>query len=380
MKSRALIILCLSFLLPFSAHAVPYYQVFDLGGIYQANAYVSGDRSFSINSNGMVSGWSASSPFSNSATIWGNSGATNYGTFGGGSSYALGINDQGIAVGYAETLDGNRKAAVYTNSVSQITIDSPSSYATDINNDGVIVGHYNLNSAPHFHRGFYIDESGFHDIGTLGGTNTFVRAINNNNQIVGQSDRRSGFFDFGTAFLYENGEMKSLGTLENGAISLANDVNDHGIAVGLATLAGHSYGKAVIFKDGDVVNLGNLTNNIYHSSVANGINNLNQVVGTSEYFSTLNHAFIWENDVLYDLNQFLLPDAGWTLISAHDINDNGLIVGIGARHGVTGFRGFLLNPLQENEAPSPVPEPSTLILFGLGLIAIMSRCFKKEKN
>jgi probable HAF family extracellular repeat protein len=70
--------------------------------------------------------------------------------------------------------------------------------------------------------------------------------------------------------------------------------------------------------------------------------------------------------VLTDLNDFLPPDSGWTLIGASAINDQGQIVGYGQHNGQT--RAFLLTPGQVVPA---VPEPGTLTLFGLGTLGLL---------
>ena len=63
-------------------------------------------------------------------------------------------------------------------------------------------------------------------------------------------------------------------------------------------------------------------------------------------------------DVLED--DYYLDLTGWTLDWAMDVSDNGLtIVGVG------------INPLGDTEAwVATIPEPATLLLFGLGGLAL----------
>jgi hypothetical protein len=66
------------------------------------------------------------------------------------------------------------------------------------------------------------------------------------------------------------------------------------------------------------------------------------------------HAFLYSNGQMSDLNDLIDPTLGITLADATAINDRGQIV---ADH-------YLLTPT------SAVPEPSTLALFGVALLGL----------
>ena len=55
------------------------------------------------------------------------------------------------------------------------------------------------------------------------------------------------------------------------------------------------------------------------------------------------YAFLWQNGELIDLNDLLLPESGWRLTKANDINNHGQIVGHGEIDGKS--RAFLLTPI-----------------------------------
>ena len=87
-----------------------------------------------------------------------------------------------------------------------------------------------------------------------------------------------------------------------------------------------------------------------------------------------------------DLNQFLSVSdvhAGWVLVQADDINDNGWIVGM-ASNNLTGVsHAFLLNPCDTCPINNiyPVPEPETYAMFmaGLGLLGFIARRRKSDQ-
>jgi hypothetical protein len=82
----------------------------------------------------------------------------------------------------------------------------------------------------------------------------------------------------------------------------------------------------------------------YYIAYGNGLNNLDWVVGSMipQALHAYEHAFIWSNGQLTDLNTLVPVGCAWTLNTAQDINDNGYIIGTGTVSGTT--HGFLLVP------------------------------------
>jgi probable HAF family extracellular repeat protein len=110
-------------------------------------------------------------------------------------------------------------------------------------------------------------------------------------------------------------------------------------------------------KDKGIQNLGTLGGTC---STAHGINNSGQVVGQSEKSNGPVVGYLWEDDVMQDLNDLIDPASGWDLIDARPVNDAGQILGYGARAG-TGGELFLLTPV----APVRLPAVVWLMLSAL---------------
>ena len=170
------------------------------------------------------------------------------------------------------------------------------------------------------------------------GTYSRVTAINNRNQICGtltNSIKSLGF-------LWENGGITHLlGTL-GGTNSYAKAINDLGHIAGVSDLKGDEVSHAFAYGNGTIYDLGPDKTTI---STAFAINSSDTVVGRcyTQGF-TRAYAFIWKpGATLRDLNRSIDPTSGWVLTWATGINDRGQICGEGLHHGRE--RAFLLDPL-----------------------------------
>jgi len=184
----------------------------------------------------------------------------------------------------------------------------------------------------------YIVENGVQrDLGTLGGTESQVRAINDRGQVVGYSQVAGD--GAAHAFLYEDGVMKDLGTLGR-LESQATDINDHGVVVGYA--ADRFGGFPIAFIHDGATRA--LFPGASFMSVATGINNRREVVGV---INGLN-AFHYEDGVLTFLQDLpAVRAAGWRQLIPKGINDRGWIVGMGIKNtpvppGADPWRPFVL--------------------------------------
>lgn len=185
------------------------------------------------------------------------------------------------------------------------------------------------------------------DVGTLGGSDSFIRAINDSNQAVGESTTADGATH---AFLFAGGHMQDL-TAAYGIASAAS-LNNRGDVAGTST-----QGQAVVLRNGKIVAFGppgsgaasiNDVGDVAGEYVANGlpdgaflysqgrfaslgtpggysavaaVNNDGAVAGTRYGPGGRGHAFLYENGRMTDLT----PAAGNS--TAVDINDAGQVVG-----------------------------------------------------
>jgi probable HAF family extracellular repeat protein len=206
----------------------------------------------------------------------------------------------------------------------------------------------------------------FVDLGTFGGPESYVNAafslgapnqINNrgtvvgaaatsiprppNKQICGGPDGLVPFVFH--AFAWQDGVLTDLGALPGVECSEAVSINARGEIAGrsgngvLDPLVGVEEIRAVVWKDGEIRDLGTLGGN---HSIAIAINNRSQVIGSTVntipdpfsllYFlgggftnGTQTRAFLWDKGHMHDLRTLGGPDA-----QAFGLNERGQVVGI----------------------------------------------------
>jgi probable HAF family extracellular repeat protein len=240
----------------------------------------------------------------------------NLGLLGGGGSnvsLAYDVNDNGQAVGVSDTggLQGWPAHAFRTAS------NTPINPATD-------------------------------DLGTLGGEYSEARAINSIGQVTGLANLAgdANWHAFRTApNAAINPATDDLGTLGGGS-SVGRDINEAGVVVGEAQISGGEWqafrtaANAAINPATDA--LGTLGG---ASSRATSVNSHGHVVGFSDTADGSRHAFVYKDgEGMIDLNSILDPSssAGWVLVEARHIDDQGRIIGTGRFDNHS--RAFVLIP------------------------------------
>lgn len=257
---------------------------------------------------------------------------------------ALGSNDNGLIVGFARynppgEVNAQNNPLYYDrgfifdlNNPGQpaVRIDPPGSEQAlnvslrDINNSGIALGYRQAvtNNNQNFNKGIYLDAASptvINEIPALvENGDVFPWKINTAGKIVGKArnDNNQNTLLHEEAFLFDSSSMQmtALGTLYN----------------------------------------------VVRFSEAFDINDMDQIVGTSRVEGNLgrNHAFLYENDQMKDLNDLInckvdineepIGDPDWILYEARAINDQGYIVGNGLLNGVN--KAFLLIP-DDNQPP-----------------------------
>jgi len=303
-----------------------------------------------VNSAGQVVGDMATGVFETHAFFFDAGSLTDLGTLGGSFSLAVAINEAGQAVGNSLLGDGFSFAAfTYANGTmtSLGTLGGSSSFANGMNQAGHVVGISALDFDVESHA-FLSTNGVMVDLGTLGGSYSSAYAVNDQNVVVGESE----LANFDThAFSYSNGVMTDLGTL-GGTYSSAVAVNALGQIIGLATTTNDLATHGFIHVGGVMTDLGTLGGS---DSEPLALDNLGRVVGYADLTNGGNHAFLWQNGTMVDLNTVLPANSGWELFSADFINDAGRIAGYGQLNGVE--QVYVLDLGSGNNPPVAVAGP-----------------------
>ena len=298
------------------------------------------------------------------------------GTLGGKNSWTNygGINDRGEAVGLAETSvpdpDGEDMCGFGTkrtcrpflwrhgHMMALPTLGGNNGQASAINNRGQIVGISETtvqdSGCPPSKPGKIIspvfwEKGEVRALPTVAGDpDGFVQGINDEGHAVGSSGTCTGISTH--AVLWENDtafQLPDLGRDGNAAYA----INDHGQVVGYVSSADGTTIVASLWQNGArsaVTNLGILPGD--GAAFATGINNRGQVVGSTFNSGGWSRGFIWQDNVMTDLNTLIPEDSNLYIIAASNINERGQISGMATV--LTGsdankIHAILLTPVDE---------------------------------
>jgi|SoiMethySBSTD1v2_1073268.scaffolds.fasta_scaffold296792_2 probable HAF family extracellular repeat protein len=330
---------------------------------------------------------------------------TNLGTLGGNSSSAFAINSLGQVAGVSGNGSENHAYRTAPNRTIKATDDlgtlgGTSSAGNAINDSGQVAG--SSSTGPQTHA-FRSSANGvapvvLTDLGTFSGaSNSFGRGINNSGQVTGQANVTATapcFFVFSNSVFRTAASTVSggdnLGTLlpNNCRSATGIGINNSGVVVGdSATVLASGIPNHAFRSTGTT--LVDIHPAGFTSSTATGVNTVNQVVGTvvdatnnnrcyrtaagqpiampqddigdlgggfcqalgindnghvvgTSFDGVAIRAFLYHNNVMYDLNKLIGTAPGVALTIATGINSSGQI-SVGGFAGAD-FRGFRLDP------------------------------------
>jgi len=256
---------------------------------------------------------------------------------GASSNVAVAINDKGEILGNWTTSAGQTRGYVYyRGSFRQINGPGggPARYV-DLNNAGYILAAASppttdpTGSNP---RGYLRAPNGtYRDIGTLPYENptTQPEALNNRNQVTGESGSLfSPEIPF-HAFVWREGVMRQLGDFGY-TPNYGLDINDRGQVAGYTSTETFREALATVWTHGRPTLIDTRPAGDYRFSTAQAINNHGHVVGNSNHLG----AFVYRGKRLESLNALIDRKSGWNITFSRGINDAGQIVADGVRGGV----------------------------------------------
>jgi probable HAF family extracellular repeat protein len=282
---------------------------------------------------------------------------------------AFGISDRGQMAGAGRASDAfPPMATVWNVSGGFESIASPLSAASAINNTGLVVGSIadaNVGSRAVLWRLKDLSETALGHLVTCGpcvfDPESSAAAINDRGHVVGSANWAvlttpdpAGPIEFGThAFFWENGVIKDLGTLPGGTtFSAASGINNRDEVVGSSDVKGGAM-HAFLSRDGKMSDLGTLAHDPTLDSGANGINDRGEIVGSSEVRlpagnTIVSRAFVFSDGRMWDLNRQIDPRSQQSdhvvLTDAVAINCHGWIAANGNDTQTQELHAYLLIP------------------------------------
>ncbi len=329
--------------------------------------------------------------FISHAFVWRDNNLKDLGTLPGGNySFATAINDRGRIAGVSENdqidaFTGNPefRAVLWQNgSILDLgTLGGVSSLAATLNNRGQVTG-VALNDVPDPYsllglgsgttmtqtHGFLWQHGKMHDLGTLGGPDSWAVFVNERGQVAGMSytsydvDPLTGTPPVGV-FVWEKGKMTDVGNLggDNGLLpwyDIVTAFNNHGQVAGVMNVAGNVYNHAFLWNGEKLVDLGTLGGNY---SGARGINEAGAVTGLAWLpGDQIKHGFLWRDGVMTDLGTL----GGDPCSDALSINSTGQVVGA-SQSDAGGCNRWTTAFLWENGGP--IVDLNALTLPGPGV-------------
>jgi probable HAF family extracellular repeat protein len=347
-------------------------------------------RSNSVNEIGWVTGWAnLTGDLYQHATLWRPGQITDLGTLGGNNSTIEWpvLNTHGIIVGGSETtqLDPNGenfclistgttnycRGFLWQNGsmVALPTLGGPNSYAVGVNNRDLVIGWSETAAAdpscaaPQVYNihGFTYQNGALADLPPLPGDQlSGPLALNDSGEIVGTSGicanpNTVGFPLTRHAVMWKpNGSVIDLGNLGGSKPDpnnfqsgfAATNINDLGQVVGFSVVAGDTTVHAFLWDQGVMTDIPPVAGDAL--SVAWGIGEHGEVLGQSCDVNFNCRGFIWKNGILTDINALLPAHSNLYVIDANFLNEEGEITGQAVDLTTGAMPAVLISPVDND--------------------------------
>jgi probable HAF family extracellular repeat protein len=315
--------------------AAPSFRVIDLGTLGGKSS-----GAMDINTRGDVVGWAATKSGAVHAFVFRDGKMIDIGTLGGRNSKATGISDNRAVVGVSNVIGGAQHGFLWrANQGSPHNLGTP--LPVHIGDTGAIIG--NGVSSIGESIATYRNQHGWVRLPLLDDDGSFGEDINNSGTAVGTLFTEP---HGSTPFMYANGTLTVLPSVELASETAAVAINDNGV------IAGQTFDPLglVIFDGTSWQPVA--TGSLFEPEI-NDLNNCGDIVGAHHpgpVFSTPS-AFLISGGNPYDLNTLIPSGSGWHLGTAFGINDSGEIAGVGRHNGIQ--HAFLLVPSTPESCPAP---------------------------
>ena len=205
------------------------------------------------------------------------------------------------------------------------------------------------------------------------GTNSAAATSAANFDFVGETDVSTSNGVATAHQAFENSPNNSVTVLRNPSAnfystsSIAYAINDSGAIAGQGAVSTSNTTQHALYNPtpaqgaASTIDLGSL-GGVNMTSAALAVNSSGVVVGQTQIADGSQHAFIYQNSTMFDLNS-LVTATGWTLTSANGIDNNGDIVGNATNNTSGVMEGFELT----------VPEPASASICLLALLGLAPR-------
>jgi probable HAF family extracellular repeat protein len=300
-------------------------------------------RPYALGDDGTAAGYVERDSTFEAALVGNDEEVTLLGTLGGRNSVAYALNADGEVVGTAQLSDGTYRAFRWAGEIRGLgSLGGTQSEAFGLNREGTAAGTVVRQAGVRAWVGeVVVDGSGDSRAYAVNSTGLAVGSA-----LVGETV---------VARLWREGTAIDLGTGE-GAWAEAYALNDAGWVVGTTTQALGANGAALRSKTRPQFV------RTWDRQPAYGLRRIHQFGESMDKQAVVPadelRAFLWIDGEIRDLNDFVPPDAGWTLLEARHVNNRGQIVGVGLLDGAE--RAFLLTPT-DNAAPAAAADQHTVV-------------------